>query len=176
MFAPAAAALPHVQSGRLRALAVTSAARLKALPDVPTMGEAGLCAFVVEQWQAVFAPAGTPAPIVDRLNRDINAALKTADVVALADKLGITLVGGTPAQLGALQKSDSAKKAEVIRKGGIKADDSSLLLSSHEPSQRRQANSQKSSATSSVSPPRSSPRRRPFRPPSWPTWPVVAGP
>ncbi len=122
MFAPAAAALPHVQSGRLRALAVTSAARLKALPDVPTMGEAGLKDFVVEQWQAVFAPAGTPASIVDRLNRDINAALKTTDVVALADKLGITLVGGTPAQLGALQKSDSAKWAEVIRKGGIKAD------------------------------------------------------
>ncbi|WP_295542879.1 tripartite tricarboxylate transporter substrate binding protein [uncultured Pseudacidovorax sp.] len=122
MFAPAAAALPHVQSGRLRALAVTSAARLKALPDVPTMGEAGIKDFVVEQWQAVFAPAGTPASIVDRLNRDINAALKTTDVVALADKLGITLVGGTPAQLGALQKSDSAKWAEVIRKGGIKAD------------------------------------------------------
>lgn len=122
MFAPAAAALPHVQSGRLRALAVTSAARLKALSEVPTMGEAGLKDFVVEQWQAVFAPAGTPAPIVDRLNRDINAALKTPDVLALADKLGVNLVGGTPAQLGALQKSDSAKWAEVIRKGGIKAD------------------------------------------------------
>lgn len=122
MFAPAAAALQHIQSGRLRALAVTSAARLKALPNVPTMGEAGMKDFVVEQWQAVFAPAATPAPVIARLNREINQALQHADVVALGQKLGVTLVGGTPGQLGALQKSDSAKWAEVIRKGGIKAD------------------------------------------------------
>ncbi|SCK26875.1 Tripartite-type tricarboxylate transporter, receptor component TctC [Variovorax sp. HW608] len=122
MFAPAAAALPHVQSGKLRALAVTSAARLKALPDVPTMGEAGMKNFVVEQWQAVFAPAGTPAPVVERLNREINAALKDPSITALADKLGVTLVGGTPQQLGDLQKADSAKWAEVIRKGNIKAE------------------------------------------------------
>lgn len=122
MFAPAAASLPHIQSGRLRPLAVTSAARLKALPDVPTMGEAGLKDFVVEQWQAVFAPAGTPAAIVQRLNRDINAALKTPDLQTLAEKLGVTLAGGTPEQLGALQKADSAKWAEVIRKGGIKVE------------------------------------------------------
>ena len=122
MFAPAAAALPHVQAGKLRALAVTSAARLAALPQVPTMGEAGLKNFVVEQWQAVFAPAGTPAPVVDRLNRELNTALKDPAIVALADKLGITLVGGTPKQLGDLQKADSAKWAEVIRAGNIKAD------------------------------------------------------
>jgi tripartite-type tricarboxylate transporter receptor subunit TctC len=122
MFAPAAAALPHVQAGKLRALAVTSAARLAALPQVPTMGEAGLKSFVVEQWQAVFAPAGTPTPVVDRLNRELNTALKDPAIVALADKLGITLVGGTPKQLGDLQKADSAKWAEVIRAGNIKAD------------------------------------------------------
>jgi tripartite-type tricarboxylate transporter receptor subunit TctC len=122
MFAPAAAALPHIRSGKLRALAVTSAARLKALPDVPTMGEAGMKNFVVEQWQAVFAPAGTPAPVVQRLNREINAALRDPSVVALADKLGITLAGGTPQQLGELQKADSAKWAKVIRDGNIKAD------------------------------------------------------
>ena len=122
MFAPAAAALPHVQAGKLRALAVTSAARLAALPQVPTMGEAGLKNFVVEQWQAVFAPAGTPTPVVDRLNRELNTALKDPAIVALADKLGITLVGGTPKQLGDLQKADSAKWAEVIRAGNIKAD------------------------------------------------------
>lgn len=122
MFAPAAAALPHVQSGKLRALAVTSVARLKALPDVPTMGEAGMKNFVVEQWQAVFAPAGTPAPVVERLNREINAALKDPSIAELADKLGVTLVGGTPQQLGDLQKADFAKWAEVIRKGNIKAE------------------------------------------------------
>lgn len=122
MFAPAAAALPHIQSGKLRALAVTSASRLAALPNVPTMGEAGMKNFVVEQWQAVFAPAGTPPQVVDRLNREINASLKDPAVVALAEKLGVTLVGGTPQQLSDRQRSDSAKWAEVIRNGNIKAD------------------------------------------------------
>ncbi|XAH21838.1 tripartite tricarboxylate transporter substrate binding protein [Xylophilus sp. GW821-FHT01B05] len=122
MFAPAAAALPHVQAGKLRALAVTSAARLKALPDVPTMGEAGMKDFVVEQWQAVFAPAKTPAPIVQRLNAEIAKSLKDPAIVALADKLGVTLVGGTPRQLGDLQKADSVKWAQVIRDGNIKAE------------------------------------------------------
>ncbi|HTH09272.1 tripartite tricarboxylate transporter substrate binding protein [Acidovorax sp.] len=122
MFAPAAAALPHVQAGKLRALAVTSAQRLKALPEVPTMGEAGMKDFVVEQWQAVFAPAKTPAPVVQRLNQEINKTLKDPAVAALADKLGVTLVGGTPQQLGDLQKADSAKWAKVIKDGNIKAD------------------------------------------------------
>ncbi len=122
MFAPAAAALPHVQAGKLRALAVTSAQRLQALPAVPTMGEVGMKDFVVEQWQAVFAPAKTPAPVVQRLNQEINKALKDPAVVALADKLGVTLVGGTPQQLGDLQKADSAKWAKVIKDGNIKAD------------------------------------------------------
>ncbi len=122
MFAPVAAALPHVQAGKLRALAVTSAQRLKALPAVPTMGEVGMKDFVVEQWQAVFAPARTPAAVVQRLNQEINKALKDPAVVALADKLGVTLVGGTPKQLGDLQKADSAKWAKVIKDGNIKAE------------------------------------------------------
>lgn len=122
MFAPVAAALPHVQAGKLRALAVTSAQRLKALPGVPTMDELGMKDFVVEQWQAVFAPAKTPAAVVQRLNQEINKALKDPAVAALADKLGVTLVGGTPQQLGELQKADSAKWAKVIKDGNIKAE------------------------------------------------------
>ncbi|WP_309899949.1 tripartite tricarboxylate transporter substrate binding protein [Variovorax soli] len=122
MFAPVAAALPHIQSGRLRALAVTSAARLKSLPNVPTMGEAGFKDFVVEQWQAVYAPAGTPARVVQRLHENIVRILKDAEVVAMADKLGVTLVGSTPKQLADTQKADLAKWARVIKDANVKAD------------------------------------------------------
>jgi tripartite-type tricarboxylate transporter receptor subunit TctC len=119
MFAPAAAALPHVLGGKLRALAVTSASRLKALPNVPTMEEAGFKNFVVEQWQAVFAPAKTPVAIVGRLNAEINKILKDSALTELADKLGVTLVGGTPQHLAQAQALDSEKWAKVIRDAHI---------------------------------------------------------
>ncbi len=120
MFAPVAAALPHIQGGQLRALAVTSAARLKALPDVPTMGQAGFKDFVVEQWQALYAPAGTPAAVVQKLNAEVVRHLKDPEIVAMADKLGVTLVGSTPQQLADTQKADLAKWAKVIKDAGIK--------------------------------------------------------
>ncbi|MBK7656265.1 MAG: tripartite tricarboxylate transporter substrate binding protein [Betaproteobacteria bacterium] len=122
MFAPVAAALPHVQSGRLRALAVTSANRLKALPDVQTMTQAGYKDFVVEQWQAAYAPAGTPKPVVQRLNQEVLHALKDPDITAMADKLGVTLVGSSPQQLADTQKTDLAKWGKLIKDAGIKAD------------------------------------------------------
>jgi tripartite-type tricarboxylate transporter receptor subunit TctC len=122
MFAPVAAALPHVQAGKLKVLAVTAAKRLKALPEVPTMAEAGFKDFVVEQWQAVYLPARTPAPRVQRLNAEINKALKDPAIVELADKLGVTLVGGAPQHLAEVQKADSATWAKVIRDANIKAD------------------------------------------------------
>lgn len=122
MFAPVAAALPHVKSGRLRALAVTSAARLKVLPEVPTMAEAGQKDFVVEQWQAVYLPARTPAPVVQRLNAEISKALREPAMTELAEKLGVTLVGGTPKHLADVQSADSATWARVIRVGNIKAE------------------------------------------------------
>ncbi|KQP35554.1 tripartite tricarboxylate transporter substrate binding protein [Pseudorhodoferax sp. Leaf274] len=122
MFAPVAAALPHVQGGKLKALAVTSAVRQKALPDVPTMGQAGFKDFVVEQWQAVYAPAGTPAAVVQRLHGEIVRILKDPEVLAMADKLGVTLVGSTPQQLADTQKADLATWGKVIQQAGIKAD------------------------------------------------------
>lgn len=121
MFAPAAAALPHIQSGALRALAVTSAKRLPMLPAVPTMTEEGFKDFVVEQWQAIFAPAGTPAPIITRLNAAIEQTLKQKSVQTFAAQVGITITGGTPQQLDALRRADYAKWGKVIRDAGIKA-------------------------------------------------------
>lgn len=122
MFAPVAAAMPHVKTGKLRALAVTSATRLKVLPDVPTMAEAGQKDFVVEQWQGIYLPARTPATTVQRLNAEINKALKDNAVTELADKLGVTLVGGSPKVLAETQTTDSATWARVIRTANIKAD------------------------------------------------------
>ena len=122
MFAPVAAALPHVKAGKLRALAVTAAARLKVLPEVPTMAEAGQKDFVVEQWQGVYLPARTPAATVQRLNSAINNALREPAVAELADKLGVTLVGGAPQRLAEVQKADSATWARVIRAANIQAD------------------------------------------------------
>ncbi|MEK8052807.1 tripartite tricarboxylate transporter substrate binding protein [Ideonella sp. DXS22W] len=122
VFAPIAAALPHVQSGKLKALAVTSAARLPGLPSVPTMVEQGYKDFVVEQWQAVYLPAKTPAPVVQRLHQEISRILKDKDVVAQFEKLGITVVDGTPAQLAQRQAADSQRWGTVIRDAGIKLD------------------------------------------------------
>ncbi len=122
MFAPVAAALPHVKAGKLRALAVTSAARIKQLPDVPTMAEAGQKDFVVEQWQGVYLPAKTRGAVGRRVNAEINKALAEPAIVELADKLGITLVGGAPQRLADVQKADSDTWARVIRSAGIKAD------------------------------------------------------
>lgn len=122
MFAPVAAALPHVRSGRLKALAVTSAQPLPSLPGVPTMAQAGFKDFVVEQWQAVYVPAGTPPGVVTRLNQDIVRILKEPDIVAMADKLGVTLVGSSPRQLAQTQRTDLGKWGQVIKDAGIKPD------------------------------------------------------
>ncbi|MYN13465.1 tripartite tricarboxylate transporter substrate binding protein [Pusillimonas sp. TS35] len=120
MFAPAAAALPHIQNGSLRALAVTAAQRLSALSDVPTMTELGFSDFVVEQWQAVFVPVKTPPLVIQKLNGAIGKALQTPDLKTLAEKLGITLVGGSTQELDNRRRADYAKWGKLIRDAGIK--------------------------------------------------------
>lgn len=123
MFAPVSVALPLLQTGKLKALAATSEKRLGQLPNVPTMKEAGVKApFVVEQWQGVFVPAGTPASVISTLNAEIGKALRSNEVVSLAEKLGVTLSGGTPQELGTRHRSDSQKWGAFIKAHGIVSD------------------------------------------------------
>jgi tripartite-type tricarboxylate transporter receptor subunit TctC len=114
-------ALPHIQSGKLRPLAVTSNARTSALPDVPTVQEQGLRNFEVVGWFGVMAPAATPPVVLARLNRDIQAVLQQPDVRQRLTALGLEGGGGTPAEFQALLEADTARYGEAIRRMGIKA-------------------------------------------------------
>src|SRR5258706_9352218 len=122
MFDNATTAVPHVRSGRLRALAVTSERRIAALPDVPTMVESGLPGFVVTPWWGIFAPAGTPRPVIDRLHRDIVAALRTQDLTDFFARQGTDIVGNTPEQFGAYVRREVVRWGEVVRASGATAD------------------------------------------------------
>jgi tripartite-type tricarboxylate transporter receptor subunit TctC len=113
---------PHIQSGKLRPIAVSSSRRLESLPDVPTIAEAGQRGFDMGSWQAVFAPAGTPKPIVDRLHAEIMKIVATPEVQARLKGFGMTPSTMTPAQLGEYQKAEVAKWATVVKAAGIKAD------------------------------------------------------
>jgi tripartite-type tricarboxylate transporter receptor subunit TctC len=113
---------PQVQSGRLRMLAVMSARRSEAFPEVPTLKEAGVPDLEVETWYAVFAPAGTPNAIVARVNREMNELLKEADVKEVIAKQGLVPEGGTPEALGARVKRELAAWTRVVKAARIKAD------------------------------------------------------
>jgi tripartite-type tricarboxylate transporter receptor subunit TctC len=113
---------PHVQSGRLRALAVMSAERSPAYPDVPTMKEAGLPDMEVETWYGAFAPAGTPSPILQKVNGEINALLKDASIREALEKQGMTPAGGPPQRLRDLVKKELPRWSRVVNAAGIKAD------------------------------------------------------
>lgn len=111
-----------VQNGKARPLAVTGKKRSPLLPDVPTMEEAGLAGFEVVAWGGIVAPAGTPQPVVQRLNREINAWLQQPAIKAEFAQLGQVALGGSPEFFRAHIESESRKWAEVIRKGGVKMD------------------------------------------------------
>ncbi|MGD9942472.1 MAG: tripartite tricarboxylate transporter substrate binding protein [Burkholderiaceae bacterium] len=119
---PPAPVAPHVKTGKLKALAVTGDSRLAALPDVPTFTEAGMPNFDVKVWLGLFAPAGTPPEIVNRLSAEMSALLAQAETRQTLAAQGIEAWYTTPEQFGALMKSDMAKYQSVIRTANIKAD------------------------------------------------------
>ncbi len=112
--------LTHIRAGKLRALAVTGAARNPTLPDVPTIAESGLPGYECSLWQAIVAPAATPAAIVARLNREITAILDDGDLRAAFAKQGVDAEPGTPDALGARIRDDVKKWREVITSAGIR--------------------------------------------------------
>ena len=121
-FTGAPAVLPHVKSGRLRALAVSSPARLPNLPDVPTVAESGFTGFEADQWYGVVAPAGTPAAVVARLNAEINKALSLPEVAQQLAVEGATPMPGTPKAFGDLIARELPRWAEVVKAGNVKPD------------------------------------------------------
>jgi len=116
------AAQQHVQGGKLKALAVTGTTRSSLLPDVPTAQEAGLKDYAFDTWFMVFAPAGTAAPILDTLNRTLNATLASDTVKARLTKEGFDPIASTPAQARARLETEMPKWAALIKARGIKAD------------------------------------------------------
>ena len=118
-FASMASVVPHIKSGRLRALALTSTKRLKALPEVITTAEAGLPNLVVYSWNGVFAPIGTPNALVNRVSSDIVAILKMPDVADRLSDLGLDPTGGTPDEFREIIKADLQRWAKIIKDSGI---------------------------------------------------------
>jgi tripartite-type tricarboxylate transporter receptor subunit TctC len=121
MFGVVPASLPHIRSGKLRALAVTAATRLAVLPDVPAMREF-LPGYEASGWYGIVAPRATPAEIVEKLNKEINAALADAKTNERLAELGCAVFAGSPAEFGSFIAGETEKWSKVIRAAGIKAE------------------------------------------------------
>ena len=122
VFTAIATAQQYVRGGRLLALGVPSAKRSAALPDVPTFGESGLAGFDVSSWVGIFAPAKTPASVVQRLQKELAAVLQTPFVRERYGVLGIEPVGNTPDDFGAQVRADLARWAEVVKAANVRVE------------------------------------------------------
>lgn len=116
------AVTPHIRSGKLRPIAVTSAQRATSLPDVPTMAEAGLAGFEAVSWIGALVPVGTPKPIVDRIHTDLVAVLRMPDVQEKLAASGAVLVGNTQEQFAEWNRREIAKWSKAVKDSGARAD------------------------------------------------------
>jgi tripartite-type tricarboxylate transporter receptor subunit TctC len=121
-FMPIATAAPHLASGRLRAIGVTSLQRSRSLPSVPTMSEAGLVGFEMNPWFGVLAPAATPAEIIAKLNTELMRVLRSPEIVQQLAPHGIDVVHSSPEEFVAVIRGDLQKWGKVIREAGIKGE------------------------------------------------------
>jgi len=121
MFDNLPTSLEHIRAGKLRPLAITSTARSELLPDVPTLADF-VPGYESSAWYGVGAPKGTPAEIVDRLNREINAILADPKAKARVAEMGATLITGSPADFGRLVADETEKWGKVVKFAGVKAD------------------------------------------------------
>jgi tripartite-type tricarboxylate transporter receptor subunit TctC len=122
MFSALSVALPLLNDGRLRALAQPNDKRSALLPNVPTFAEAGVPSFIFSTWLGLYAPKGTPAPVVERLNAEVAKAVADPAVRTRLLALGLEPLGSTPAQLGEMTQAGHARVGKAIRDAGIKAE------------------------------------------------------
>ena len=122
MFSSAVAMMPHVQAKRLRAIAMTGAKRSTAIPDIPTVAESGVPDYESGSWYGILAPTGTPREIIDLLNREIVAAVRSADITDRLVAEAVIPVGNSPAEFAAHIQKEYARIGNVIRSSGAKFD------------------------------------------------------
>jgi tripartite-type tricarboxylate transporter receptor subunit TctC len=122
MFDSITSARPHIQSGKLKALGVTSARRSSALPDVPTIAEAGIPGYEVSPWFAVFAPAGTPADVVTKLNKALIAAMRQPEILKKLESVGAEPIGSTPQALAEHLNKELVRWGALIKERDIRLD------------------------------------------------------
>ena len=122
IFATLATGMPYIRAGRVRTLAVASAQRFAMLPDVPTVAEAGVPGFAVNNWAGIFVAAGTPRPIIERLNTEIVKALAAPDVRQKLLEMGLVANTNTPEQFASYIQSETVKWAKVVKDANIKMD------------------------------------------------------